>query len=131
MACHIAEKRKKNQYKKLKAMKTKIYTLIALFALSTGSIFAVEGKNFVMPTTIQAADGTDVKVSADAIISKLAPVTPKDADFEDPELVFQISIAAITPVTPKETDFEEIDFDSSISAATLAPVTPSEADFIQ
>ena len=114
-------------------MKTTIYTMIFLFALHTGLLFAGGIKHYTVkpePNKIEAVIDLD----------KLAPVTPAFAEFADgPEsnARIEIKIRQLAPATPKEADFEDElspEEKNKVSVANtnkLAPAPPTEADFME
>jgi hypothetical protein len=138
----------KNNFK-TEAMKTIIYTIIALLALNASLLIAgdinhpttnpepVKNALFAIPDKIAPItplvadfdDGTDVKASPEIFIAKIAPVTPREADFDDESGLVSVIIDKIAPVTPKDPEFEDQEIDMYPNASQLSPHPPAVADF--
>jgi hypothetical protein len=111
-------------------MKTTINTITVLLFLVANLVFAGDFKRNSRSASTSLPDGIEFKApSAEAMISKLAPVMPKEADFENTVFLSPVKIDQLSPVTPKETEFEEPEVSASVVPFKLAPVTPTEADF--
>ena len=111
-------------------MKTTIYTMIALFALNSGMLFA-GNNNSDSNAFAMFSDGIEFRIAPHALTDKLAPSMPKEADFEDFAPIMPISIEKLSPSTPVESDFEDTDTATLDISAALVPVTPVEADFME
>jgi hypothetical protein len=111
-------------------MKTTISTITVLLFLVANLVFAGDFKRNSHSASTSLPDGIEFKApSAEAMISKLAPVMPKEADFENTVFLSPLKVDQLSPVTPKEPDFENIEDSATVFTFKLAPVTPAEADF--
>ena len=111
-------------------MKATIYTMIALFAMNSGMLFA-GNYNSASPAFAMFSDGIEFRIAPRAFTDKLAPSIPKEADFEDFIPIIPINIEKLSPSTPVESDFEDTDTTTMAISTALVPVTPVEADFME
>jgi hypothetical protein len=105
-------------------MKTAIFTLIVIFLLSAGSVFA--GNDLESPILNESI--------TESLLKTLAPVTPKEASFD--EVISgtgsDFSVGSLAPTTPKTAGFDDtLQMEMSLKDILhlLAPKSPAEVDF--